>query len=213
MNSGPKQTELTRARYDRSAALYDLLYWPWEKFVVRGFRKKLWAGVPPGKVLEIGPGTGINFRHHPAGASVTAVELSPRMLERSTKRSGESKSSLELVMGDVEDLEFQDDSFDSAAASFVFCSVPNLAAGLNELKRVVRPGGTVHLLEHVRIDLPVIGRLMDLWDPVAVRMGGAHINRRTSEAVRAAGLIVKNEERQGPGGLIRLIKAKVPDED
>ena len=59
----------------------------------------------------------------------------------------------------------------------------------------------------------MIGRLMDLWDPVAVRMGGAHINRRTSEAVRAAGLIVENEERQGPGGLIRLIKARVPDGD
>ncbi len=206
------QTQLTRERYDRRASLYDLLYWPWEKFVVRGLRSKLWAAVSSGKVIEIGPGTGINFRYHPAGSSVTAVELSPEMLKQAAKRSGESQSNIELITGDVEKLEFQDNSFDSAVATFVFCSVPDQAAGLNELKRVVRPGGKIHFLEHVRIDWPVIGTLMDLWDPVAVRMGGAHINRRASEAVRAAGLIVESEERQGLGSMLRLIQARVPDE-
>ena len=145
MNSDHRETERTRARYDRSAALYDLLYWPWEKLVVRGFRRKLWAGVPSGEVLEIGPGTGINFRYHPGGAAVTAVDLNSKMLEQSAKRSGESKSSVELVRGDVEKLEFPDNSFDSAAATFVFCSVPDMVAGLSELKRVVKPGGPVHL--------------------------------------------------------------------
>lgn len=207
-----KKTEQTRKRYDRSAALYDTFYWPWEKFVVRGFRRKLWEGVPVGKVLEIGPGTGINFRHHPSDASVTAVELSPKMLKQSQKRVKDSKANVEVIEGDAEKLEFLDNSFDAAVATFVYCSVPNQAVGLRELKRVVKPGGTVHLLEHVRIDLPIIGRLMDVWDPVAVRMGGAHINRRTVDAVRAAGLIVEHEERQGPGGLIRLITGRVPDD-
>lgn len=212
MNTNVKQTEKTRARYDRSAALYDTLYWPWENLLVRGLRRKLWSGVSAGKILEIGPGTGINFRHHPPGAKVTAVELSPKMLERSRKRAAESKADVEVVQGDAEDLEFADDLFDAVVATFVYCSVPDQSAGLHELTRVVKPGGTIHLLEHVRIDLPVIGKLMDLWDPIAVRMGGAHINRRTAEAVRTAGLEVIEEERHGPGGLIRLIKARVPDE-
>ncbi len=213
MSTDAKQTEKTRRRYDRSAALYDTLYWPWEKLIVRGLRRKLWKDVPAGKVLEIGPGTGVNFQHHPVGASVTAVELSSKMLNRSRRRTGESKSDVQVIGGDAESLDFPDDSFDAAAATFVYCSVPDQAAGLRELKRVVKPGGTIHLLEHVRIDGPVIGRLMDLWDPIAVRVGGAHINRRTADAVSAAGLIVEHEERHGPGGLIRLITGRVPGGD
>jgi ubiquinone/menaquinone biosynthesis C-methylase UbiE len=90
-------------------------------------------------------------------------------------------------------------------ATFVFCSVPDPVRGLQELRRVVRPDGLVLLLEHVRIDRPVIGRLMDLLNPIVVRLMGANINRRTVENVRQAGLTIERVENLTANGLVKLI--------
>ncbi|OFX15994.1 MAG: hypothetical protein A2V59_10150 [Armatimonadetes bacterium RBG_19FT_COMBO_69_19] len=107
---------------------------------------------------------------------------------------------------DVQDLPFPPDSFDSAVATFVFCSVPDPVRGLRELARVVRPGGITLLLEHVRIDRPVIGPLMDLLDPLLVRLTGSHVNRRTVEKVRRAGLEIRVMEEYGPLGVVKLME-------
>ena len=70
---------------------------------------------------------------------------------------------------------------------------------------MVRPGGQILLLDHVRVDKPVIGTAMDVFDPLVVRMMGAHINRRTAENVRKAGLDIERIEELAPGGLVKLI--------
>ncbi len=113
---------------------------------------------------------------------------------------------LALVM-DVQHLEFPDRTFDAVAATCVFCSVPDPVAGLRELKRVVRTGGDIWLMEHVRIDRPVIGTLMDLMNPMMVRMMGANINRQTVENVRRAGLQIVSVENLG-GDLVKFIHAR-----
>jgi ubiquinone/menaquinone biosynthesis C-methylase UbiE len=164
-------------------------------------------------VLEVGVGTGAGILFYPEGAVVAGVDLSSGMLERARRRVDASRGGPDLVLGDAQCLGFADGAFDSAAATFVFCSVPDPVRGLRELRRVVRPGGRILLLEHVRIDLPVVGRLMDLLNPIAVRLGGEHINRRTTENVRRAGLELVGEERHGPFGLVRLIEARVADGD
>lgn len=102
---------------------------------------------------------------------------------KSLNRQGE-----DLYLGDVQPLEFPSASFDSIVATFVFCSVLDPIKGLLEIQRVIRPGGQILLLEPVRIDLPVIGALMDALTPLVVRINGAHINRKTVENVRIAGL-------------------------
>jgi ubiquinone/menaquinone biosynthesis C-methylase UbiE len=95
-------------------------------------------------------------------------------------------------------------------ATFVFCSVPDPVRGLRELNRVVRPGGQILLLEHVRIDGPVIGRLMDWLNPLMVRIWGASLNRPTVQNVQRAGLDITTLEHLGPMEMVKLMIAR-PD--
>lgn len=158
-------------------------------------------------MLEVGVGTGQSMDYYPRGPRVTAIDLSERMLQRASKRADELGLDVDLRVMDVQHLDFPDRTFDAVAATCVFCSVPDPIVGLRELKRVVKPGGDIWLLEHVRIDRPVIGPLMDALNPMMVRMMGANINRRTVENVRLAGLQLITVENLG-GELAKLIHAR-----
>ncbi len=92
--------------------------------------------------------------------------------------------------------------------TFVFCSAPDPIQGLRELGRVVKPDGQILLLEHVRIDRPVVGQLMDLFSPLTVRVWGANINRRTVENVQRAGFAIESIKNLGPIGMVKSIAAR-----
>ncbi len=207
VSSLDQPTLLTRGRYDRLAPVYDAMEWFVERSAIAEWRRRLWTRVPPGRILEVGVGTGKNIPHYPPDAAITAIDISERMLRRARRRARALNRLVDIRPMDVQRLELPDDMFDAVVGTFVFCSVPDSVAGLRELGRVVRPDGDIWLLEHVRIDRPVAGRVMDFLNPLVVRMMGANINRRTVENVLHAGLRVLSVESV-KGQLVKCIHAR-----
>jgi len=202
-----RQTTLTRSRYDRLARIYDPMEALIERFGFRCWRERLWGRLRGQhmRTLEVGVGTGKNMPYYPPDAEVTAVDLSEKMLAKARERARRLGLEVELRPMDVQRLDFPDDSFDAAVATFVFCSVPDPVLGLRELARVVKPGGQIILLEHVRARHPILGRIMDWLNPPVVRVMGANINRRTVDNVRKAGLPLREVEVLVSDGIVKLI--------
>ena len=202
-----RETKSARRRYDRNAALYDLMEGVVEMTRYSRWRQMLWSKVEGQEVLEVGVGTGKNFPYYPENASVTAVDFSEGMLRRARDKAARLGVRVRLLTMDVQDLRFEDASFDTVVGSFVFCSVPDPVRGLTEVARVCRPGGKVLLLEHVLSANRVLARLMDTVNPLVVRLMGANINRKTVDNVVRSGLVVVRVTDLA-AGIFKLIEAR-----
>lgn len=197
-----KYTASVRRKYNRNALIYDAM----DRMVPDPWRIQM-VGQATGRVLEIGIGTGKNLGlYDPAiTQELVGIDLSPRMLAKA--RLKPCRVPVTLLEMDAQRMTFPDASFDTVLATCVFCTVPDPVLGLREARRVCKPGGRIMLLEHMRLDRPVVGPLMDLVDPLAVWVIGTHINRRTVENVRLAGLTLDRTE-QVMGDLMKLIYAR-----
>lgn len=190
-----EQSRVTR-RYNRMARIYDLYDAPMEMMGTKTRRERL-LGNTSGSVLEVGVGTGKNLPYYPDSVEVTGVDVSSQMLAKAKVRVGPLRVEAELVEADVQDLPFDDDTFDTAVGTCVFCSVADPVQGLRELGRVVRSDGRILLLEHVRPTNSFLGRLADLATVFTRRIFGFRTNRRTEENVAAAGLEIAEVTRNG----------------
>lgn len=215
LTSTPKQKERakgaqakprSRAVYDRLASRYDWLMRPVERRYLSRLRAQTLAALPAkSRILEIGAGTGSNFEHYPHETRGVASELSGEMLK--VAREKDRPTGVHLVQTSAESLPFTDASFDAALATLVFCSVASPQKSFAELRRVVRPHGTVVLLEHVRPDGFLLGPVFDLLSIFTVALFDDHFNRRTADEARRAGLHVSSIERRA-FGIINLIVLK-----
>ena len=207
-----RATAATKARYGRIAPIYDLME-VLPELRYRSWRKRFWEVVGGelsrgSHLLEVGVGTGKNMPYWPQEIQFTAIDLTPGMVARARQRAAKLGVEAEITEGDAQSLQFLDDSFDAAAATFVFCSVPDPVLGLQELARVVRPGGSIFLMEHVRSTDPIMGKLMDLVNPIVRNLMGPNINRDTVENVKRANLAISNVEDLDRGGIFKIIHAR-----
>jgi ubiquinone/menaquinone biosynthesis C-methylase UbiE len=189
----PEATRRSRRRWNRKARFYDRLTAPMERMLGLA-RGRGWVFERPatGRVLEVGAGTGKNIAHHSKGTFIVATDLSEAMLLRAREKAAARPGDVRFVVTDGEDLAFKDNAFDRVVATCVFCSVPDPVRGLREVRRVLKPGGDVILLEHMRPG-GLLGKIFDLLDPIASRLMGPHINRRTLNNIREAGLMPVEE--------------------
>ena len=195
-----------RVVYDRLASRYDTALRPLERWFLKRLRARTLASLPAHAcLLEVGAGTGLNFPHYPHGAHGAASEQSLEMLRRA--REKQRPESVHLIQSCAEALPFPENHFDGALATLVFCSVASPALAFAELRRVVKPGGTVSLLEHVRPRGP-LGPLFDLLNVFTVALFDDHFNRRTSLEAERAGLHLLSVEAHA-FGIIQLIVCRV----
>ena len=211
MRTDPALSNLVR--YERIARFYDLLDVPFEHRRYRRLRPLLFQGIG-GRVLDAGVGTGRNVPFYPAGSTVIGVDFSPAMLARARRRLGESPVPVDLMVMDVTELDFPADMFDAAVATFLFCVLPNeqQTAALRELRRVVKPGGDIRLLEYVRPKGLVRRLISHLWGPWITWAYGASFDRNTEAHVPEAGLDLI-DSRFVVADLVKLIIARVPTRD
>ncbi|MFT9487721.1 MAG: class I SAM-dependent methyltransferase [Tepidibacillus sp.] len=193
------RTEIIRRRYNRVAYVYD-----WMDLIIRDkWREEVFRGLT-GHILEVGVGTGRNIPFYPKDGFVTEIDFSPNMLEKAKERLKKYRVNAKLLLMDAQQMEFEDNSFDAVVTTCVFCSVPDPIKGLKEIRRVVKPNGTIRMLEHMRSDQPMMGKMMDMINPLVVGMIGANINRDTMKNLELAGFKLKNEHRI-LGSMYRLI--------
>lgn len=186
--------------FDKIARYYDAALRPFERWFLGKWRAETLELLPTdATILEVGAGTGANFAFYPKCRHAVASEFSVHMLDLARKKT----KTVDLVLTDAQNLPFAADHFDAAFATLVFCSIPDPGAAFTELIRVVRPGGRVVLLEHVRPP-GFLGMIFDVLTVLTVAVIDDHFNRRTAEIAADAGLNVI-EVRKRAFGAVNLI--------
>jgi ubiquinone/menaquinone biosynthesis C-methylase UbiE len=177
------------------AALYDRMVGKTERAGLGDHRRALLAAAN-GDVLEIGGGTGANLEYYGDGVrTLTIVEPEKPMLRRLQRHIEERAPQAKVLRAPAEDLPFNDASFDVAVSTLVLCTVDDVPRALRELHRVLRPGGKLLFIEHVRSDDPALARTQDRMLPINVRIAhGCHPNRRSLDSIRDAGFEVSTLE-------------------
>ncbi len=195
-------------RYQRIAWAYDLLDVPFEYGRYRKIRPQMFRGLS-GRILDAGVGTGRNYPFYPAASTVVGIDLSPAMLARAQRRLSTAATVVELRQMNVTRLEFPDQSFDAAVATFLFCTLPDelQVAAMRELRRVVRPGGVIRCLEYTRPSSGLRRTLTRIWEPWVYWAYGATFDRQTERRAPEAGLQLV-ESRFVYDELIKLIDAR-----
>jgi len=198
--------EDTSQKYSRIAKLYDLFEWPIETLLFKKLRKEA-VSYTYGYVLEVGVGTGKNLPYYDNSVDLTAIDFSPGMLEIARNKKTEiDLKKLKLYEMDVQDLKFEDDTFDTVISTFVFCTVPDPIAGLREVYRVSKPNGKVIFLEHMKSKYFILNIFLYLMNIVSTKLLGTSMIRETQKNIEQAGFTIVSVEHK-LFDIVRLIIA------
>jgi ubiquinone/menaquinone biosynthesis C-methylase UbiE len=191
------------AEHPTFAWFYEILNRPCEYFGLDKARRQL-VGELRGRVLEVGVGNGLNLRHYPSDTFVAAIEPDPHMLIRAIPRAKAAPARINLLAADGQALPFRSGAFDAVVACLVLCTIPDAAAAVAEMRRVIKPGGTLHFFEHIRARGDFSSSVQDALDPLWARtMGGCHLNRATPDTIARAGFKILRFTASAGGIMIR----------
>lgn len=164
-----------------------------------------------GRVLDLGAGMGFSLALLDHATAAVALDPDLDALRRARKRAAAARTKAFLVAGDAQALPFRGAAFDSAVATLAFCTIPDPARAFREVQRVVKPGGPVRMLEHVRVSNPIVATLQDWITPLSRLLAdGCHQNRPTVETARRSGLRVE-AVRPHLRGYVVEVDARVAD--
>jgi ubiquinone/menaquinone biosynthesis C-methylase UbiE len=208
MAATPDETAKVLRAWEKSAAGYDKQIAFFEKVWFGGGREWLGARIQ-GRVLEVAIGTGRNLRHYPADATITGIELSPAMLAIAQQRAARLGRKADLTNGNAEALPFPDEAFDTVVCAFSLCTIPDPAAAVGQMARVLIPGGRLLLVDHIASTWPPIRAAQWLLERITIRAAGEHFTRRQLPVVRAAGFDIVEAERL-KAGTVERIHARKP---
>lgn len=198
---------ITREKWDRASWAFDLMSsrgpeWRWAP------AKREFFSAMQGRILFLAVGTGLDISFFPSGLEITGIDISPRMLEKASPRVEAYDGKIELHEMDVHDLSFDAGSFDQVFTSCTFCSVPNPVAGLESLRRVLKPGGELRMFEHTGSRWFPFNMMMHIMTPLSRRVG-PEMNRPTVDNVRRAGFQIQ-EVRHVYLDIVKTIAALAP---
>jgi len=192
------------SRWERASSFYDLFFGA-EQRRLEPHKRRVFSRAR-GRVLIVGVGTGLDLALLPQELDVVAIDISPGMLERARERAQSWAGRCELLQEDVRSLSFADGSFDTVLGACVFCSVPQPARGLREVRRVLRKDGRLLLVEHVRSRLGPVAVMQDLMT-LASRRFGPDMNRDTVSTLLRCGFELVREENLYMD-IVKAIEAK-----
>jgi ubiquinone/menaquinone biosynthesis C-methylase UbiE len=206
-NTCETPTARQRRVWDKTAPSYDKQIAFFEKIQFGGGRE--WLGARArSRILEVAIGTGRNLPHYQADATITGVDLSPAMLAIARQRADRLGRTVDLRDGDAERLPFPDSSFDTAVCALSLCTIPDPTTAIDEMRRVLVPGGRLLLLDHIGSNWPPIHLAQRLLEQITIRTAGEHFTRRQLPLVQAAGFQIVDVERLKAGTVERIHAVK-----
>jgi len=199
--------ERLRRYWDKHAGSYDKQMTFFDRHLFAGSRDWVCSRAE-GQVLEVAIGTGLNLAHYPDEVRLTGVEWSPAMLEIARDRAGKLGRAVDLRHGDAQALEFPADCFDTVVCTFSLCAIPDDRKAVQEMARVLRPGGLLLLADHVEASRWYVRAVQALIELGSVPAQGEHFRRRPIRHVAALGLTVEDHDRFKLGIVERLAARK-----
>ena len=205
-----RANEIKRRLYAKEAARYDKETDFIERWIF-GTEHRGWAcSQAIGDTLEVAIGTGLNLPHYPAEVRLVGADLTPEMLALAQTRAQGMDRRIELLEADAQDLPFADDSFDTVVCTYALCSVPDEALAISEMRRVLKDGGRLILVDHIRSSVRPIFWFQRLWEFIPSRTKGEYMTRRPALHVMAAGFDIRARDRLRVGIIERLVAVKKP---
>lgn len=201
-----EETARLRAIWQKHAAKYDKQMNFMDKRLFTGGREWVTQRAH-GKVLEVAIGTGRNLRHYPTDVDLTGIDLSPATLEFARRRADELGMSVELQEADGQALPFEDETFDTVVAALCMCTFPDPRAAVGEIKRVLKPGGSLASIDHVRSPVLPVRLVQKAINPLTVRFEGDHMTREPLDYYSHHGFEIIELERS-KWGIVERVHAR-----